>query len=58
MTQQLHGKRRVLANKLDEALMLNRWHVTNVHASRTCMRYPDIDCIAFELVVATRCHYI
>jgi hypothetical protein len=57
MTQQFHAKRRVLANELDEPLVLNRWHVTNVHAYRTCIRLLDINCIAFELVVVTRCHH-
>jgi hypothetical protein len=58
MTQQFHAKRRVLANELDEPLVLNRWHVTNVHAIRTRVLWLDTNCIAFELVVATRCHYV
>jgi hypothetical protein len=58
MKQQLHAKRRVLANELDESLVVNRWHVTNVRATRTCIRRLDANCIAFELVMATCCHYI
>ena len=38
MTQQLHAKRRVLPNELYEPLMLNRWHVANVHAISSCIR--------------------
>ena len=38
MTQQVHAERRVLANKLDEAFMLNRWHVTKVHVISLCIR--------------------
>jgi hypothetical protein len=58
MTQQLHAKRRMLANELDEPPMLNRWHATTVHATSTCIRLSNDHCIAFELVMATCRHYL